>query len=192
MQDYTEEERDYIAELIKVRRALHAAILKAWHEYCGYDLEGIEMESEEFTISTDSNEFYSFFDGFRAGWEGRKDCGSFLLSYLRDGIDPREPKAGYERGRRFRERNKCPDLINICALEDCKMEESEEVTFDGWAARDGDGEIYFHPNKPKRYTGYWLNKDGLNDYKLPQETLPSLTWRSAPIEVSITIKPKKQ
>ena len=67
-----------------------------------------------------------------------------------------------------------------------------EVTFDGWVARDEDGEIYFHRNKPKRYTGYWLDEDDRNAYKLLQETFPSLTWESAPIEVSITIKSKKQ
>ena len=73
MQDYTQEERDYIAELIKVRRALHEAILKAWYEYCGYDIEGIEMESEKFKKLSRFAGFLYFSRRLQSGLEGSEE-----------------------------------------------------------------------------------------------------------------------
>ena len=55
---------------------------------------------------------------------------------------------------------------------DFDVEESEEVTIDGWVARGRDGDIYV----------YWDE---------PITSFPSLAWESEPLEVTITIKPKK-
>ena len=189
MQDYTQEERDYIAEIQKARRAIHDFIIQAWYTFLGFDFSVIEIESEEFKRTLGSEGFYGFVDGFRAGCEG-KDLGYFLFEH-RLGITAQPAlRAGYETGRRFRGRYKIPALIKIVDLKDCKMEESEGVTVDAWVARDKDGEIYAYGNKPRRFSDVWVDsaKGGL----LPPITsfLSSLTWESEAIEVSITIKPK--
>ena len=84
---------------------------------------------------------------------------------------------------------------------DFNVEESEEVTIDGWVARDRlNNALFLHDEKPYRsFSGY--QTDGKEDewrsdtcppYPIDYDSFPSLTWESEPHEVSITIKPKKQ
>lgn len=68
----------------------------------------------------------------------------------------------------------------------------EEVTIDGWVARDRDGDIYIYRNKPTREDDIWLDDDAPNLISLQKSSFPSLTWDSDPIEVELTIKLKKQ
>lgn len=79
---------------------------------------------------------------------------------------------------------------------DFNVEEAEEVTIDGWVARDEDGKAYLHSIRPERgfdddrNVGIWGNCVGHQMIAL-KRIFPSLTWKSDPIEVTITIKPKK-
>lgn len=73
---------------------------------------------------------------------------------------------------------------------DFNVEETEEVTIDGWVARDKCGDIFIYDNKPIRHTGYWHESAGF--LELPQASFPSLTWESDPLEVTVTVKPKKK
>lgn len=80
---------------------------------------------------------------------------------------------------------------------DFNAEESEEVTIDGWVARDEDDKAYLHSIRPERgfdddrNVGVWGNCVGYQMIAL-KRIFPSLTWESNPLEVTITIKPKKQ
>lgn len=77
-------------------------------------------------------------------------------------------------------------------------EYAEEVTIDGWVARDEDGFISLFNDKPTREYcdkndipyGFWDEANG-HHLELPITSFPSLTWQSDPLEVTITIKPKK-
>lgn len=77
----------------------------------------------------------------------------------------------------------------------------EEVTIDGWVARDRlNNALFLHDEKPYRsFSGY--QTDGKEDewrsdtcppYPIDYNSFPSLTWESDPLPVTITIKPKKQ
>lgn len=83
---------------------------------------------------------------------------------------------------------------------DFNVEEAEEVTIDGWVARDegdviGESELYLYSAKPVR-KGHWfaLPEDAECDaaMRLDVGLFPSLTWQSDPLEVTLTIKPKKK
>ena len=71
-------------------------------------------------------------------------------------------------------------------------EPEEEVTIEGWVARDDDGDIYAYRNKPTREDNFWLDDDAPSLISLPITSFPDLTWESDPLEVTITIKPKKK
>lgn len=83
---------------------------------------------------------------------------------------------------------------------DFTVEEAEEITVDGWVARDeedviGESGLYLYPTKPFRKE-HW--------FALPEDTaynaamrldvglFPNLTFENSPMEVTITIKPKKK
>ena len=73
-----------------------------------------------------------------------------------------------------------------------------EATISGWVARDakrGGNNLHLHRNELKRGKFYWENKDPNRPIGesliLPEDLFPSLTWQDEPIEVEITIKPKK-
>lgn len=68
----------------------------------------------------------------------------------------------------------------------------EEVTINGWVARDKYGDICVYENKPTRRYDFWFDDDAPNFTLLPITSFPSVTWESDPLEVTITIKPKKQ
>ena len=64
-------------------------------------------------------------------------------------------------------------------------------TIKGWAARDEDGRIWLHGEKPVRYNLYggrneWTTP--LDLWALPKEMLPEITWESEPVEVELIIR----
>ena len=83
------------------------------------------------------------------------------------------------------------EVIRFILRTHCIVEKgAEEATIDGWVARDKFGDIFIYGDKPIRYAGYWFGSTG--DLKLPHTSFPSLTWESEPLEVTVTVKPKKQ
>ena len=84
---------------------------------------------------------------------------------------------------------------------DFNVEEAEEVTIDGWVARDRlNNALFLHDEKPYRaFSGY--QTDGKEDewrsetcppYPIDYDSFPSVTWESDPLEVTVIIKPKKK
>lgn len=84
---------------------------------------------------------------------------------------------------------------------DFNVEEAEEVAIDGWVARDRlNNALFLHDEKPYRsFSGY--QTDGKEDewrsdtcppYPIDYASFPSLTWQSDPLEVTVTVKPKKK
>lgn len=75
-------------------------------------------------------------------------------------------------------------------------EPEEEVTIEGWVARDSDGTLGIFAVKPKRVRYKHNNKNGLwmarTITDLVPEVFPSVTWESEPLAVTITINPKKK
>lgn len=67
-----------------------------------------------------------------------------------------------------------------------------EATISGWVARDRNGSLSLFQGYPERQEnlGYW--RDCQDEFGLADTDFPSLTWQDDPIEVEITIKPKKQ
>lgn len=66
-----------------------------------------------------------------------------------------------------------------------------EATISGWVARDKSGYLVLHYKKPHRTLGGDKWYSALSQKPLPKDHFPSLTWQDEPIEVEITIKPKK-
>lgn len=86
---------------------------------------------------------------------------------------------------------------NLCCNTDCDLAKEyspqSEATISGWVARDRNGSLALYQSIPERLEnlGYW--RDGLGgEFDLSETDFPSLTWDDEPIEVEITIKPKKQ
>lgn len=77
---------------------------------------------------------------------------------------------------------------------DFKVEEAEEVTIDGWVARDSNGTLWICSEEPQRYSDWWIidTDEEYTKKELPSYLFPSLTWKSDPLEVTVTIKPKKK
>lgn len=77
---------------------------------------------------------------------------------------------------------------------DFNVEDAEEVTIDGWVARNNEPchgyDLHLFTSKPirRQIMGDWY---GYGETKLDTKPFPSLTWESEPLEVTITIKPKK-
>ncbi len=74
------------------------------------------------------------------------------------------------------------------------VEEAEEVTIDGWVARDEDNSLYLFKaepwyNSPREYWDDHLMSIGC--FSMPSELFPHITFDNSPLEVTITIKPKK-
>ena len=82
---------------------------------------------------------------------------------------------------------------------DFNVEDVEEVTIDGWLTRSVGGSLTFS-DSPECRRGHrvWYHKEGTNVVDLdetglfPNNLFPDLTWESEPLEVTITIKPKKK
>ena len=85
-------------------------------------------------------------------------------------------------------------------LSDLDFNVDEEVTIDGWVARDdedviGEGSLYLYPMKPFRKEHWFaLPKDAEYNaaMRLDVGLFPNLTFENSPTEVTITIKPKKK
>lgn len=82
---------------------------------------------------------------------------------------------------------------------DFNVEEAEEVTIDGWLTRSVGGNIVFSDSSEcRRGNRVWYHKEGANVVALdeiglfPNNLFPSLTWESDPLEVTVTIKAKKE
>ena len=75
---------------------------------------------------------------------------------------------------------------------DFNVEEPEEVIIDGWVARDKSGDLFIYARKPERdfIKSYWEGET--SDITPDNGLFPDITWESDPLEVTITIKPKKQ
>ena len=69
----------------------------------------------------------------------------------------------------------------------------EYAVVSGWVCRDEHSDLYVViGDKPKRTGfGFWENESS-DCITLPKDKFPSLTWESDPLEVTITIKPKKK
>ena len=76
-----------------------------------------------------------------------------------------------------------------------EAKETEEATINGWMARDKNGDLVCcagsKPFKEEKLP-FWRV-----DYRnyiecIPNDLFPSVTWDSEPMEVEITIKPKKK
>ncbi len=70
-----------------------------------------------------------------------------------------------------------------------------EATICGWVARTQNGTLGLCRIKPERRCGDWWISIAPEDsaiYRLPHELFPDITWESDPLQVEITIRPKKQ
>ena len=68
------------------------------------------------------------------------------------------------------------------------LPDTEEVTIEGWVARDKGGGIYLHFGEPVRGTYEWYSVM-CPPRQLPKESFPEVTWDSEPLKVKITITP---
>ena len=82
----------------------------------------------------------------------------------------------------------CGIAVNGCIDERRKRSTKEEVTIDGWVARNNDGDIncypYFPPDRLDEHK--WVSDP--NQFNLDYRKFPSVTWESEPKKVSVTIK----
>lgn len=75
------------------------------------------------------------------------------------------------------------------------MTDSEATVIQGWIARNHEPchgyDLHLFTSKPirRQIMGDWY---GYGETKLDTKLFPSLTWESDPLEVEITIKPKKR
>ena len=68
------------------------------------------------------------------------------------------------------------------------MKAKEEVTLEGWVARDKGGGLYLHSQKPFRGGNEW-HVEFNRPRSLPPESFPEVTWDSEPLKVKLTITP---
>ena len=60
----------------------------------------------------------------------------------------------------------------------------------GWIVRDTSGMIYLYSTKPYRKDGGFL--PNMDCVFIDSDMFPKLTWENSPVEVEITITPKKR
>ena len=73
--------------------------------------------------------------------------------------------------------------------------EAEEVTIDGWVARNKDNSLYLFKAEPwyNSPRGYWDDHlMSIGCFSIPSESFPHITFDNSPIEITLTLKPKKQ
>lgn len=78
---------------------------------------------------------------------------------------------------------------------DPKVEMPEEVTIDGWVARNKDNSLYLFKAEPwyNSPRGYWDDHlMSIGCFSIPSESFPHITFDNSPIEITLTLKPKKQ
>ena len=68
------------------------------------------------------------------------------------------------------------------------MKAQEEVTIEGYVARDKGGGLYLHWERPYRGALEWHTPYN-NPRQLPQESFPEVTWDSEPLRVKTTLTP---
>ncbi len=77
---------------------------------------------------------------------------------------------------------------------DFNVEEAEEVTIDGWVARNKDNSLYLFKAEPwyNSPRGYWDDHlMSIGCFSIPSESFPHITFDNSPIEIALTLKPKK-
>ena len=57
-----------------------------------------------------------------------------------------------------------------------------------WLARDKDGSLNLHGDKPTRIDDYWGNLDGSGMVYFDDEAFPEITWESEPVEGELLIR----
>lgn len=85
-------------------------------------------------------------------------------------------------------------LRTHCIVEKSKVEEAEEVTIDGWVARNKDNSLYLFKAEPwyNSPRGYWDDHlMSIGCFSIPSESFPHITFDNSPIEIALTLKPKK-
>ena len=78
---------------------------------------------------------------------------------------------------------------------DFNVEEAEEVTIDGWVARNKDNSLYLFKAEPwyNSPRGYWDDHlMSIGCFSIPSESFPHITFDNSPIEITLTHKPKKK
>lgn len=78
---------------------------------------------------------------------------------------------------------------------DFNVDKSEEVTVNGWVARNKDNSLYIFKAEPwyNSPRGYWDDRlTSIGCFSLSPELFPQITFDNSPMEVTITIKPKKK
>ena len=78
---------------------------------------------------------------------------------------------------------------------DFNVEEAEEVTIDGWVARNKDNSLYLFKAEPwyNSPRGYWDDHlMSIGCFSIPSESFPHITFDNSPIEITLTLKPKKK
>ena len=78
---------------------------------------------------------------------------------------------------------------------DFNVEETEEVTIDGWVARNKDNSLYLFKAEPwyNSPRGYWDDHlMSIGCFSIPSESFPHITFDNSPIEITLTLKPKKK
>ena len=78
---------------------------------------------------------------------------------------------------------------------DFDVEKAEEVTIDGWVARNKDNSLYLFKAEPwyNSPRGYWDDHlMSIGCFSIPSESFPHITFDNSPIEITLTLKPKKK
>ena len=78
---------------------------------------------------------------------------------------------------------------------DFNVDAVEEVTIDGWMARNKDNSLYLFKAEPwyNSPRGYWDDHlMSIGCFSIPSESFPHITFDNSPIEITLTLKPKKQ
>lgn len=70
-----------------------------------------------------------------------------------------------------------------------EFDKPKESVVDGWVARDRNGDLSLYRTYPERQEnlGYW--RDGNDYWDFPNDYFPSVTWKSEPLHVKLTITP---
>lgn len=82
-----------------------------------------------------------------------------------------------------------PDMNRFFQKSDLELlPDTEEVTIEGYVARDKGGGIYLHSDEPVRGVYEWYSVM-CPPRQLPKESFPEVTWDSEPKRVKVTITP---
>ena len=79
------------------------------------------------------------------------------------------------------------DLIDRMEWIKDQLRKPEEVTIEGWVARDKSGYLVLHYKNPHRTIGGEKWYSAPTQKSLPKESFHSITWESEPLKVKLTI-----